>query len=261
MYEMVLFDNKELLAKVQEKRYEIEWSKNEKLVFNPFYEDFSIRFCWSSNAIEGNTLSLDETISVIEYDEVRSGHTYTEYDEAKKLYKAIKKMIKPYPQSITKDWISETNGIIMGGNGNYRQNNLYVGTMVEAIYYPPEYTEVAKKMEDFLKQVNFQSSDPKEVIVNIAEQHIKFERIHPFSDGNGRTGRIILNQQMINHGFLPLTIEDQSKYRQAFRKYDINGDFSMLVYLLCKGELRAMEKIDELSQKLNASRIHKRNPV
>lgn len=57
----------------------------------PFIKDFAYRFCWSSNALEGNTLSLDETICLIDYDEVRSGHTYTEYQEAKNLYKAIKR--------------------------------------------------------------------------------------------------------------------------------------------------------------------------
>lgn len=61
----------------------------------PFIKDFAYRFCWSSNALEGNTLSLDETICLIDYDEVRSGHTYTEYQEAKNLYKAIKKEMLP----------------------------------------------------------------------------------------------------------------------------------------------------------------------
>ena len=54
------------------------------LISQPFVEDFAKRFSWSTNAIEGNTLSLEETIAVIDYDEVRSNHTYSEYTDAKK---------------------------------------------------------------------------------------------------------------------------------------------------------------------------------
>lgn len=78
-------------------------------------KDFSLRFCWSSNAIEGNTLNLEETISVIEYDEVRSGHTYTEYQEAKNLYHAIQELLIPFEKkSLTEEWIKKANGLIRG---------------------------------------------------------------------------------------------------------------------------------------------------
>ena len=53
------------------------------LISPPFMEDFARRFSWSINAIEGNTLSLEETIAVIDYDEVRANHTYSEYTDGK----------------------------------------------------------------------------------------------------------------------------------------------------------------------------------
>lgn len=62
------------------------------------------------------------------------------------------------------------------------------------------------------------------IFSSITEYHIRFERIHPFSDGNGRTGRMIMNQQLINNDMLPITIDKTSKYRQAFRAYEKNGD-------------------------------------
>ncbi len=82
---------------------------SEPLVMEPFYKDFGYRFCWNSNSIEGNTLSLDETIEVVDFDTVRSGHTYREYTEAKNLYRAIRKFLDVEGTNITEEWIKNVN--------------------------------------------------------------------------------------------------------------------------------------------------------
>ncbi len=120
------------------------------LILAPFTKDFSLCFCWSSNAIEGNTLSLDETIAVIEYDEVESGHTFKEYQEAKNMYHAIQELLIPFrKQDITEEWMKKANGIILGTDGEYRSHTVYIGSVVEAVYYPPSYEEVPKLMKQF----------------------------------------------------------------------------------------------------------------
>ena len=98
---MALIDNEKLYENIEKKLELIKAAKEQPVIMKPFIKDFAYRFCWSSNALEGNTLSLDETICLIDYDEVRSGHTYTEYQEAKNLYKAIKKEMLPstFPES------------------------------------------------------------------------------------------------------------------------------------------------------------------
>lgn len=181
---MAIVNTQEILDKVSFELTRILHKKKESLIIEPFYKDFSYRFCWNSNAIEGNTLSLDETISVIDYDEVRSGHKYSEYKDAKCLYKAIMQELSKTPKVITEEWIRTVNGIITDTDGSYRQKNLYVGTVVEATYYPPDYQMVPGQMNRFYKEVNFISEDKAEIIKKVAEQHIIFERIHPFSDGN-----------------------------------------------------------------------------
>ena len=70
-----------------------------------------------------------------------------------------------------------------------------------------------------------------------------FERIHPFQDGNGRTGRILINQQLINNGLPPISIKPTGKYRQAFRRYNNSGDLSQMVYILAKSELESFDRI------------------
>lgn len=236
-----LFDNEKLFGEIDKKIQQIKQFREDSL----FEKDFSLRFCWSSNAIEGNTLSLDETVSLIEFDEVQAGHTYSEYQETKNLYRAIEKMLLPFrKREITENWIKESNALVLGGDGAYRTNPLYIGSVVEAVYYPPAPEKVPELMGEFSKRLNFKEEDTKKILCEVARQHIQFEQIHPFSDGNGRVGRMILNQQIINHDLIPLVIEPGSKYRQAFLRCEKKGDLSMMVHVLCKSELESMERLE-----------------
>lgn len=251
----MLINNELLYEQIKKEKLEIDELIKESLIIDVFTKDFSYRFCWSSNALEGNTLSLDDTISLIDYDEVRSGHTYTEYQEAKLLYKGIQKMLLPFKKNvITEEWIKKANAYVLGTDGEYRKEDVYIGSLMEAVYYPPEYYYVPERIERFLEHVNTQWENIEEVFTNIAEQHIKFERIHPFIDGNGRVGRMIVNQQLINNGYLPISINPGGKYRQAFRRYDRQNDCSLLTHLLLKAEIESFQRIQNLRKKLIADR-------
>jgi Fic family protein len=262
---MPILDNLSQIFEIEKGLDSIRFEKDKPMIQDPFTKDFSLRFCWSSNAIEGNTLNLEETVSVIEYDEVKGGHTYTEYQEAKNLYQAISQLLIPFQEKeITEEWIKEANGIILGTKSDYRKNPVYIGTLVEAVYYPPNAEEVPALMEKFIKEIQFKADTVKEALEKIAEMHIRFERIHPFQDGNGRVGRMILNQQLINNGLLPVSIEPKGKYRQAFRQYDKNKDISLMTYAICKGELESIHNIQELikrrSRLLNHQKRKERTP-
>lgn len=245
----MIMDTSVWINKLEKEKVSLSGIQKEELVFSPFWEDFKLRFCWSSNAMEGSTLDLDETIDVLLYDEVRSGHTYQEYTDAKNLYEAINKKISTHKIEITEEWIKQSNEIIMNAARGYRTKDVYVGTLAEATYYPPHYREVPKLMEELLNEVNIENRNLAELFSGIAECHIRFERIHPFSDGNGRTGRMILNQQLINNDLLPIAIDKTSKYRQAFREYEKNGDTSLLVYLICSKELEAINRVTDLKSR------------
>lgn len=248
---MPIINNDQLLQDVAVRFKFSDDLRKKPIIMDPFVKDFSYRFCWSSNALEGNTLSLDETVSLIDYDEVSSGHTYSEYTEAKNLYKAIQKQMIPFQErDISEEWIKASNGLIMAEDGNYRKGPVYVGNLVEAVYYPPDYEKVPALVEDFLKNTNFRSNSIKDIFETVAEQHIEFERIHPFHDGNGRTGRMILNQQLINNGLYPVTFNSTGKYRQAFRIYNRNKDISSMVHIIAKAELDSIDTVKTLQHKL-----------
>ena len=254
---MAVINNDTQISKIEKELDQARSMLMNPMILNPFARDFSLRFCWSSNAIEGNTLDLEETVSVIEYDEVKSGHTYTEYQEAKNLYRAICEQMIPFQKrQITEQWIKAANGLILGRKNDYRTNPVYIGTLVEAVYYPPEAEKVPGLMEDFVREnsawENSLTDCPVKVVLQkIAEFHMQFEQIHPFQDGNGRAGRMILNQQLINQGLIPLCIGPRGKYRQAFRQYEKNQDLSLIVYTLCKGELDSIQLIQDLTANYN----------
>ena len=88
----MIIDNTEYIKKIEKNIDKIDYKKAD--IWNIFYDNILKKICWNSNAIEGNTLTLDETIRLIDYDETKGNHKYNEYREAKCLYKAIKKYLK-----------------------------------------------------------------------------------------------------------------------------------------------------------------------
>ena len=131
---MELLNNELRINQLENKRKDVEKALQNCIVRDSFLDDFEKRFCWSNNALEGNTLSLIETVNLLDYDEVQSGHTYSEYQEAKNVYAAIKNMLIPMAQvRIDGDWIKKVNGYVMGTSGEYRNHDIYVGNLVEAV--------------------------------------------------------------------------------------------------------------------------------
>ena len=252
---MPLFNNENRILQIEREKEEIFQYMENPLISQPFTEDFARRFSWSTNAIEGNTLSLEETIAVIDYDEVKSNHTYSEYTDAKNAYYAIRKMLIPFAKKIIdEEWIKQANGYIRHMQGEYRNTAVYIGNLSEAVYYPPDPQDVPTLMNNWIREANIEAVTVKGVFEKIAASHVRFERIHPFSDGNGRTGRMIINQQLINSGFLPVSIPPTGKYREAFRRYDKREDLSEMVYVLLKSELESFDRVRSLALKLSKDR-------
>lgn len=249
----MIIDNKtiqEQLAHVERGLAAVEHLMSDKELMNWFADDFALRFCWSSNAIEGNTLSLDETIALVEFNEVRAGHTYSEYQDAKNLYHAIcTAMIPFHSEPITEAWIKENNRLLRGEGGEYRTEDVKVGTLLETAHVPPHYDRVPELMKDFTAAVNFEINNLAELFKQLTLSHLTFERIHPFQDGNGRVGRMILNQQLINHGLLPVALTKNSSYIQSFKQYSRNGDYSKLLHEILKGEEEAIERLTAFEKK------------
>jgi len=191
-------------------------------------EQFSIELAYNSNAIEGNTLTLRETRLVIEEGITISGKPLREHFEAINHQKAFEFLegITRKESRITEQTIKEIHRIIQSGiddqyAGRYRDMNVRI---LGAAKSPPRFEKVPERMEDFVKRIN---SNPEKL--NILEMaaylHYNLVEIHPFTDGNGRTARLLMNLFLMGHGY-PVTMVlkvDRKRYYECLRKAD-QGD-------------------------------------
>ena len=108
---------------------------------------------------------------------------------------------------------------------------------------PPSFTEVPAQMADWVASVNALPSDSRPIAVAVAEHHAAFERIHPFLDGNGRAGRLLLNLMLVRLGYPPAIIQkrERPRYLQALDRAD-RGDPEPL------GEVIARSVLDNLTR-------------
>ncbi len=112
-----------------------------------FEKELRLRLSWNTNSLEGNTLTLEETVDALEYDEVRSGHTYSEYTEAKTAYEANCMLHFREQQEHPLDRICQINGTIMRTGGEFRSHQVYVGSIAEVAWMPPRPEEIPSQME------------------------------------------------------------------------------------------------------------------
>lgn len=174
---------------------------------------------YNSNAIENSTLTLKETEKILLEMEVSRDISLREVFEAKNLARVISyKKNKVQNSKLDKELILLLHQMLIGGindeiAGRFRQSGEYVrvGTHIAP---PPEQVE---KMIDALL-FDFENDHTSYSLDKIANFHLGFETIHPFCDGNGRIGRVLMNYQLLQAGFPRIIIRDKEKkyYYQAF---------------------------------------------
>ncbi|MGL4605883.1 MAG: Fic family protein [Eubacteriaceae bacterium] len=121
---------------------------------------------------------------------------------------------------------------------------MFLLPILGALHTPPQPYLVPVQMELLLLDYETMKQD-KHIIEAIAEFHLRFEGIHPFIDGNGRTGRLILNFELIKAGLLPVNIKfsDRRNYYECFDDYYTKGnDPSMFVKLITEYEEEELKK-------------------
>ena len=193
-----------------------------------YYENFITRSIKCSNAIEGNTLSYAETYSIIFADESLPLQNVN----PRELYEAIN---LKYAHNYSLDNIDKfDSGLIIKINqyinknikelNGYRKGKVFIKG---ADFVPPLPELVPNKMSEIIYQ--FKNSNI-ELISNIANFHIMFEHIHPFEDGNGRTGRVLINHMLISNNQIPIVIPEERRieYFEYFQNYDVDGLTSMI---------------------------------
>ena len=190
---------------------------------------------YNSNAIENSSLTLSDTEKIILDNIIPQKIDIREMFEVKNLVKITELLIDNQTNKLTVEQILDLHKILLsnineGWAGRFRKDNEWVriGNHIGA---NPEF--VNDLMHDLIEKYN--SDNEMYFIDKIAWFHAEFENIHPFCDGNGRIGRVLINLQLIHENLPPIIIQNKSKqseYYPIFREYSANGRYGRLSELL-----------------------------
>ena len=190
-------------------------------------EDLILRWTYNTNAIEGNTLTLNETKVVLEGITI-GGKSLREHFEVVNhreaffwLKDSISKNIEITIRTIKMFHYLILKNIMDSEAGRFRIKKVIISG---ASHTPPEALKVEELMDDLVSTYHDSQEHP---VLKAAKFHVDFVKIHPSVDGNGRTGRLLLNYALIQNGYLPIIIEasEKSKYYDYLDIACAEGDY------------------------------------
>lgn len=195
------------------------------------YHKTQIDLTYNSNRIEGSRLTHDQTRYIFETNTIGVENEVLNVDdviETSNHFRCIDLIIDHAASTLSEHFIKKPHHILKTGTsdsrkdwfavGEYKRLPNEVGGMQTSL---PE--EVADRMKALLSDYN---AVPKKTLDDILDFHVRFERIHPFQDGNGRVGRLIMFKECLKYNIVPFIIEDNLKlfyYRGLKEWYNEKG--------------------------------------
>ena len=191
------------------------------------YHKTQIELTYNSNHMEGSRLTHDQTRYIFETNTIGVGNEALNVDdvvETANHFRCINLIIDHAKAMLTEKFIKELHLILKNGTSDSRKDRFAVGDYKKLPNEvggretaPPE--EVADQMKALLKIYN---EKEEKTFEDILEFHVNFERIHPFQDGNGRVGRLILFKECLKYNIVPFIIEDDLKlfYYRGMKEWD-----------------------------------------
>lgn len=179
--------------------------------------DFIIRFTYNSNAIEGNRLTLRDTFLIIKEKQIPSGAPPKDYNEAVNGREALD-FIKTYNSKLTIEFIEKINFTLTKNTGViYPGRVRFFPVKIEGTDFTPPEPEKVKPL--LLKMIDFYYANKRKLhpFILACLMHAQFVEIHPFEDGNGRTGRTLMNWVLMQASYpkLFIPVKIRSKYYEA----------------------------------------------
>lgn len=201
--------------------------KNMNLSGNLYYKT-QIDFAYNTNHMEGSTITIDETQSIYDTGTILANEekviVIKDVTETKNHFTLFKYMLDNVDEELSIDMIKKFHYILKDGTltesekswfnvGEYKKLKNYVGNIETSL---PE--NVSSDMEALLLWYHSLTNITLEDII---EFHVRFEKIHPFQDGNGRVGRMIMFKECLHNNIIPFYIEDRNKafYVRGLKEY------------------------------------------
>lgn len=188
-------------------------------------------FIYNSNAIEGNTLTLRETDIILQYGVTIKGKSLKEHNEVKGQEYALDFLndVLKTKESLSVRLIREFHALVLNDDfknrGKFKQeNNIILGDKFQTTPFYQVEEKLQELIDNFLKS-------KENIVEKVAKFHAEFEKIHPFNDGNGRTGRLLMNLELMKNGY-PITIiknENRNDYYNALEKAQVEFDYELII--------------------------------
>ena len=225
--------------------YRLTEEKNAKLK-GSIYHQTQIKLAYNSNHIEGSRLTEDQTRYIYETNTIGFDKEPVNIDDIMETinhFQCFDYMIECANNTLDEEFIKNVHKILKTNTsdsriswfnvGEYKSRRNMVGDMKTV---PPEKVkdEMNKLLEEFWKKQNISLED-------ILDVHVRFERIHPFQDGNGRVGRIIIFKECLKHNIVPFIIEDNLKffYYRGLKEWDNEKGYLMDTCLTAQDRYKA----------------------
>jgi Fic family protein len=194
-----------------------------------YMDDLLVRMTHHSSAIENNTITLSEAISILLHRTIPGKISVREFYEIENHRMAFNYIIEHIDQELTISLIHDIHSLLLDRlhheRGRFKsQENAIVG----ASFQTASPTETHSLMYQWIKNLNYQIQHAKsvdDIILSICSSHIEYERIHPYADGNGRTGRLLMMHLLLQNKIVPLVIQKENKheYFQFLENRDAQG--------------------------------------
>ena len=200
--------------------------KDMKLKGN-LYHNTQIVFAYNTNHIEGSKLTEEQTRYIFETNSILfEGETVASVDdilETANHFKLVDYMLDIADKDLTEDIIKEFHKILKEGTMDSRKEWLMVGEYKKVVNEAGNIktSTPSQTPKDMVKLMEWYNSLEQITIKEIIEFHFRFERIHPFQDGNGRIGRIIMFKECLKNNIIPFIILDKDKlfYYRGLKEY------------------------------------------
>ena len=194
-----------------------------------YVDDMLVRATHHSSAIENNTITLNETVSILLHNTIPGNVSVREFYEIDNHKMAFNYLLQNLEQDFSITTIYDTHALLLDRlhreRGRFKsQENAIVG----ADFSTASPLETPMLMQQWVDNINFRVSAATaddEVIQAVCESHITFELLHPFADGNGRTGRLLMIYLLLKNNLHPLIVDkqDKGKYIRFLAEQDADG--------------------------------------
>lgn len=227
------------------KRFKIE---REKFDRSGVYAYTQRLLAYNSNKIEGSTLSEEQTASLFDNGTLPKADDYYRAKDVEEMnghFLMFNKMIDTLAEPLTQELIKRFHYELKSGVFEDRANGYAIGEYKKrpnmiGIYQTVRPENVKDEMSVLMKWYSERIVD----ITTLAEFHARYESIHPFQDGNGRTGRLIIFRECLKNNIIPVIIEDlnRNEYLESLKEYSEHKNLAKLIELFKKEQAFYFEK-------------------